>query len=54
MLVTLSIVNNRWQCARALRRTATSKDFGLITNVKLQRIGFMVWHLQYDVEAKLG
>lgn len=48
----ISIVNNRFACGRAMRKMAVDKDYGLISNVKLQRISLLVWHLEFDVELK--
>lgn len=52
MQVKMSIVNNRFRCGNFIRKIATDKDYGLISNVKLQRISFLVWHLEFDVEMK--
>lgn len=51
MVLTYSMVNNRFKCAQTIRRTARDKDLGVISNVKLQRIGFLVWYLQFEVET---
>ena len=47
--MTISIVNNRLRCGLYLRKIAVDKNYGVITDVKLQRISFMVWHLEFTV-----
>jgi len=50
--VTISVVNTRRTCGRYLREMATNKNTGIITNVKLQRISLLVWHLQFEMEIE--
>lgn len=51
--VTFTIYGTRFSNALNMRRVSRSDDFGIITNVVHQRVGFIWWHLQFDVEAKL-
>lgn len=53
MTVTISKVGTRMQCGKVLRSTSKDKDFGLITDVKLTRVSFFVWHLSFDAEMKI-
>ena len=48
----MSKVGNRFQCGRTIRKVSRDKDFGLITDVELTRVSFLVWHLSFKVEVK--
>lgn len=48
----MSYVGTRWQCGNFVSRVAKRKDTGVISNMKLTRISFFVWHVYFDVELK--
>ena len=50
--MTVSQLSIRFLCGVTLRKYATNTKYGPITNVKLQRISFMVWHLEFEVAIK--
>lgn len=50
MTVTISLVGNRFSISRVIKKAA--KEYGIITKVQLTRIGFFVWHLQFDADVK--
>ncbi len=52
MHFTMTKVGTRYACGRTLSKTAKSKDFGIITDVKLTRVSLFIWHLSFDVEVK--
>jgi hypothetical protein len=52
MTVTYSIVASRFACGRMLRKAALNTDLGLITEVKLTKISFRNWHMQFKAEVK--
>ena len=52
MTLTISKVNNRFTIGQLLRKVATDKEYGLITNVRLTKISLLVWHIQFDVEIE--
>ncbi len=47
-----SKVGTRMSCGIALLKLSHSKDFGVVTSVRMTRISFLVWHLQCDVKVK--
>lgn len=52
MHFTMSKVGTRFACGRTISKVSKDKDFGLITDVKLTRVSFLVWHLSFKVEVK--
>ena len=54
MTVTLSLVGTRGQCKRDFKMIVNSDTYGVITNVKLTKLGFRVWHLEFEASRKLG
>lgn len=43
-----SVVGPKRECAKALKLVSGMKEYSYISNVKLQRISFRVWHIQFD------
>ena len=43
-----SLVGTRRQCKKMLKIVAESKEYGYIGGVRLQRIGFRTWHIQFE------
>jgi hypothetical protein len=52
MTVTVSAVGSRYSLAKGMKKVADDKEYGIITNVKLTKISFMTWHLEFEVEKK--
>lgn len=51
--ITFTQVAPRYRCSASIRRFASDKDFGIITDVKMVRVGFMTWALEFKTEVKV-
>lgn len=48
----MSYVGTRLQCGIFVSKVAKRKDTGVISNLKLTRVSWFVWHIYFDVELK--
>lgn len=49
-LVVISIVNRRVRCAQVLRIYNRNKRFTIVTDVKMTKVGWFTWHLEFKLE----
>lgn len=48
--MTSTYVGTRRNCARLVSQYAKSKETGVITDVRLTKLSFMVWHVEFKVD----
>lgn len=52
MELTISATGTRFAVGRVIRRASKNDSYGIITDVKLTRVSFGVWHLQFKTKYK--
>ncbi len=50
MTITYSAIGRRHACVKFLQGANRTESIGIITNVKLTKVGWFTWHLEFKAD----